>query len=237
MTGPAVLVDLDGTLVATEEVWRLAYRRFAEELGIEPPVDLWSRIAGHSMRASLRTLGPAAEKDPEAAVSRLTELAVATQFGPEVWLPGAAALLETLAAAGMPHAIVTSSRRRFALHALASRPAPSSMGLAPGPPHLLVCGGETGRAKPHPDPYLRAAELLRVEVRDCLVVEDSPHGVAAAEAAGMAVLAVPQEPVHRAELPSSPGRERRDDLVDLDASVLRDLHARLRSELDGPQHE
>jgi len=238
----AVLVDLDGTLVTTEAAWRLAYQRFADELDVELPTDLWSRIAGHSMRASLQVLGPAAERDSAAAISRLTELAIAAELGPDAWLPGAAALLTALAQADLPHAIVTSSERPFALHALASHPIPSSPGSTGGTPPaaptpLLVCGSETARAKPHPDPYLRAARLLRVHPRDCLVIEDSPSGVAAAETAGMAVLAVPRTPTARAALPPRPGRARRDDLIGLDVSGLRDLHARLRSALDAAQHQ
>jgi HAD superfamily hydrolase (TIGR01509 family) len=224
VTGPAVLVDLDGTLVDTVAAWRAAYTGFARELGVEPPADLWARIAGRSMRESLHVLGPAAEVDAESAIARLSELAAAAPLGPDAWLPGAADLLASLAGAGLPHAVVTSSARTFAEHMLATGPTP----LAPVP--LLVCSGDTARAKPQPDPYLRAAELLEVEVRDCLVIEDSPSGVAAAEAAGMVVLVVPHDPSHRAVLPQVPGRARRDDLVGLDASTLHELQARLRSE-------
>jgi beta-phosphoglucomutase-like phosphatase (HAD superfamily) len=233
VTTLAVLVDLDGTLVDTAGAWRTAYARLADELGSELPAELWARIAGQSMRGSLRELGPAAEQDPDAAVARLTELASAVPLGADAWLPGAAHLLRTLADHGVPHAVVTSSQRPFALHALAS---PQASDLPPlrdvGPPPLLVCGGETPRAKPHPDPYLHAAALLAVDPRACLVIEDSPNGVAAAEAAGMAVLAVPHEPAHRTALPAAPGRAHRDDLVGLDVAMLAALHARLRSELD-----
>ena len=48
-------------------------------------------------------------------------------------------------------------------------------------------------AKPHPDIFLKAAELLGVEPRECLVIEDSANGVAAATAAGMPCLIVPND--------------------------------------------
>jgi HAD superfamily hydrolase (TIGR01509 family) len=54
----------------------------------------------------------------------------------------------------------------------------------------LVTGDDVQLPKPHPDIYLRAAELLRVAPSDCVVFEDSPIGVAAALAAGMRVVGV-----------------------------------------------
>lgn len=50
---------------------------------------------------------------------------------------------------------------------------------------VLVCAGDTERGKPYPDPFLRAAELLKVDPEKCLVFEDGLPGVQAAEAAGM----------------------------------------------------
>jgi len=50
---------------------------------------------------------------------------------------------------------------------------------------VMVCAGETGKGKPHPDPFLKAAEALNVKPEDCLVFEDGEAGTIAAEAAGM----------------------------------------------------
>jgi len=57
---------------------------------------------------------------------------------------------------------------------------------------VMVCAGETTKAKPFPDPFLRAAELLGVAPSDCLVFEDGNAGVIAAEAAGMKSVRVDQ---------------------------------------------
>jgi beta-phosphoglucomutase-like phosphatase (HAD superfamily) len=54
-----------------------------------------------------------------------------------------------------------------------------------------VSSEEVARGKPAPDVYLLAAERLRADPADCVAVEDAPHGIAAARAAGMRVVAVP----------------------------------------------
>ncbi|MBF6417016.1 HAD-IA family hydrolase, partial [Nocardia cyriacigeorgica] len=79
-----------------------------------------------------------------------------------------------------------------------------------------VCGDEVPHGKPEPDVYLRAAELLGLDPKTCVAVEDSPTGVAAAEAAGCAVLVVPCE----IAVPEAPIRTQRDSLVALTMADL-----------------
>ena len=62
---------------------------------------------------------------------------------------------------------------------------------------VSVVGDDVERGKPHPDPYLLAAERLGVDITRCLAIEDSPTGVASALAAGATVLAVP----HHVDVP------------------------------------
>ena len=78
-------------------------------------------------------------------------------------------------------------------------------------------------ASPHPDPYLRAAELLGFEPAQCLAVEDSVTGTAAAEAAGCPVLVVPND----VEVPGGPRRRHVASLAELDVDDLRAIHARV----------
>jgi beta-phosphoglucomutase-like phosphatase (HAD superfamily) len=54
-----------------------------------------------------------------------------------------------------------------------------------------VCADDVTRGKPDPEPYLRAASLLGADPRACVALEDSPNGVASAEAAGCRLIAVP----------------------------------------------
>ena len=93
---------------------------------------------------------------------------------------------------------------------------------------VSVCGDEVEHAKPAPDIYRRAAELLGFEPGECLAVEDSVTGAAAAEAAGCPVLVIPYEVV----VPGSPRRRHENSLSELDvddllldAELLGDSHA------------
>jgi HAD superfamily hydrolase (TIGR01509 family) len=232
VSGPAaVLIDLDGTLVDTVAVWHAAYLRLADELGVTAPDDLWPRVAGRSMRASLAVYGDAvAGHDPDALVARLVDLAAAGLGRPEgpaagwSWLPGARELLTMLRGADGPRpvtALVTSAWRAFTLPLLAA-----ALGEDAGATFdALVCGDDVAEGKPAPESHLRAARLLDVRPEDCLVIEDSPTGVAAAEAAGMVVLVVP----HAGRVAPAPGRAVRKTLAGLTLTDLAALHARLRS--------
>jgi len=244
--GPAaLLLDLDGTLLDTVTVWQDAYRCLASELGVALSDDFWPMIAGRSMRDSLVVLGPQVEThDPDELVGRLVRIA-ADDLAREdsvgwSWLPGARELLDLLLsdgrtgartaatgpatgmATGMATAVVTSAWRAFTVPLLAAALPDRDQDFG-----AVVCGDDVVRSKPSPDPYLRAAELLGVAPTDCLVIEDSPTGVAAAEAAGMVVLAVP----HAGPVTRAAGRMVRGDLVGLTLEDLSALHARLRSEL------
>ena len=106
--------------------------------------------------------------------------------------PGAKELLSELDALGVPMALVTSTYRSLLGTAL--------RGLGSTISRSTVAGDEVSQAKPHPEPYLTAARLLGVDPRRCVAVEDSPAGVAAAQAAGCVVVAVPHvAPIEEAE--------------------------------------
>jgi HAD superfamily hydrolase (TIGR01509 family) len=107
--------------------------------------------------------------------------------------PGARELLASVAEAALPHAIVTSSERGF-MHAVLA-----STGMRFD---ALVCAEDVSATKPDPEPYLLAAKLLGVDPARCFALEDSPNGVASAEAAGCRVIAVPS----LAPIASAPGR-------------------------------
>lgn len=97
--------------------------------------------------------------------------------------PGAAEVMRAVSSAR--YAVVTSCPLRVARRLL-------QMADLPDPP-VLVTAEDVARGKPAPDCYLLAAERLSVRPERCLVLEDTAHGIAAARAAGMEVIAIGRE--------------------------------------------
>jgi HAD superfamily hydrolase (TIGR01509 family) len=124
--------------------------------------------------------------------------------------PGARELLAEVASAGLPHALVTSSQRRFMAAVLAS----TGMTF-----DAVVCAEDVSATKPDPEPYLLGAKLLGASPSECVVLEDSPNGVAAAEAAGCRVIAVPS----LIPISPHPGRTVVGSLRDVDLTQVRRL--------------
>ncbi len=83
----------------------------------------------------------------------------------------------------------------------------------------VVTGDQVTDGKPHPEPYLTAAARLGVDPTRCVAIEDSPTGVASAEAAGCIVIAVP----HQVGIPTGPKRLLLDSLVGVSPDSLRQL--------------
>ena len=206
----AVLWDMDGTLVDTEPYWIEAEFQIVESFGGQ-----WSDEHAHHLVGS--DLIDAAEYiianspvtlTPVELVERLLDHVVASIRREIPWRPGARELLSALNSAGIPCALVTMSWRRFADAVIEALP--------PGSFVEVVCGDDVTHGKPHPEPYLTAAQRLGVRPEDCVAIEDSPTGMASACAAGCWVIGVPNvrdlEPAPRAVI--------LDTLVGLDPSAL-----------------
>lgn len=97
--------------------------------------------------------------------------------------PGALELLQELRTARVPTALVTMSFRPIANAVVRGIPFDAF--------DAIVTGEDVEHGKPAPDAYLRAADLLKADITRCIVIEDSPPGVAAGLAAGATVVAVP----------------------------------------------
>jgi HAD superfamily hydrolase (TIGR01509 family) len=209
-----VLCDMDGTLLDSEKIWDVALADTAAWLGGELSPAARMRMVGSSMARSVAILHDDldVDADPESSAAFLTDRTAEMFRTDLVWRPGARELLVALQHAGVPTALVTSTRRHLTEIAL------DTVGREYFA--ATVCGDEVRRPKPHPDPYLRAADLLGVEPGHCVAIEDSPVGIASAEAAGCVVVAVPND-VH---IESAPTRHVWPTLVgiavlDLDALV------------------
>ncbi|HTU02879.1 MAG TPA: HAD family phosphatase [Candidatus Sulfotelmatobacter sp.] len=179
----AILFDFDGVLVDSEPVRFRCGAQALEEIGISLS---WERFLrewlGRTDDAALRDLlGERFAADGPGIVARRNALYEA-RLKEVVAFPDAVRLLRRLPD-HLKTALATGSRRHE-VEAILSR-----LGLASAF-HAIVSAGDYARAKPAPDPFLVAAERLGVPPASCLVIEDSPAGVNAARAAGMAVVAV-----------------------------------------------
>ncbi len=183
----AVLFDMDGTLLDSEKIWDVALDDLSHYLGGELSAQARERMVGSSLARSIAILHDdlGIDADPESSGGYLTERTAELFRTDLVWRPGAQELLVAVHDAGVPAALVTSTHRRLTEIAL------DTLGRTQF--KATVCGDEVTHPKPAPDPYLRAADLLGVDPRSCVAIEDSPLGITSAEAAGCAVLAVPSE--------------------------------------------
>ena len=187
----AVLWDMDGTIVDTEPYWFAAEFEIVEMHGGQWSHEHARALVGSDLLDSgayMRKHG-GVDREPAEIVEMLLDRVVA-QLRVEVpWRSGARELLAAVNEAGIPTALVTMSWKRFADQVVDCLPSGSF--------RVLVTGDEVTRGKPHPEPYVLAAERLGIDARDCVAIEDSPTGVRSALAAGCRVLGVP----HVVEIP------------------------------------
>jgi HAD superfamily hydrolase (TIGR01509 family) len=180
MKSPALLFDLDGTLVDSVYQHVLAWREALEGAGTELSVWRIHRRIGMSgglfVNALLRETGHRLTADEVALLQRRHAEAYVRQASQVRPLPGARDLLAYLTDVGAPWAVATSGRAETALSALAL------LGLGPEVP--VVTRDQVAHAKPDPDLFLEAARRLGVAVSESVVVGDSVWDLLAARRAG-----------------------------------------------------
>lgn len=184
MTLPqAMLIDMDGTLVDTEPYWEDAKIRLATGHGIPFTAADAAPLVGRSMMVTVDALKAAGVplSDEEILAALVDE--VAARVGEGIpWIDGAPEFLQRMADANIPCALVTQ-----AWEPVARQVVNASNGVL----SVLVSGGDVSHPKPHPEPYLLAADRLGVDPVRCVAMEDSPAGVASAVAAGAQVIVMP----------------------------------------------
>jgi beta-phosphoglucomutase len=191
----AVIFDLDGVITDTAEFHYLGWQRLADEVGIPFDREANERLRGLSRRESLLAMlgdREVPEDELAAMMERKNGYYVDSlgEMGPEDALPGAVELVESARAHGLAVAIGSSSKNaRTVLDKLELTDRFDA----------IADGHSVENAKPAPDLFLAAAELLDVEPEACIVVEDAASGVDAALAAGMTAVGVgPEERVGHA---------------------------------------
>jgi HAD superfamily hydrolase (TIGR01509 family) len=183
----AVVFDMDGLLVDTEQVVFRAMQAAAAGIGGEMPFTTFQRMVGLAHASSDLILhehfGDGFDLEGWSKV-------VSGHFQAELALSGIALksgvveILDRLDALHLPRAIATSSGRPAVQQAL------GPYGLVKRFDAVITREDQT-RHKPHPEPFLKAAEALGVAPQDCLALEDSHNGIRAAHAAGMMTIMVP----------------------------------------------
>jgi mannitol-1-/sugar-/sorbitol-6-phosphatase len=176
-TARALLFDMDGTLVDSTDVVEVAWRRFAQQHGLDADA-LLRNVHGIRAEESIRRWAPPGT-DVEAAVEDLTAFEI-REAGKTRAIVGAVDFLDAVPLAA--HALVTSAMLPLAVARM--------KGAGIRLPQLIVSAEDVPHGKPAPDVYLLAAELLDVTPADAVVFEDAEAGIRAGLAAGMRVIVV-----------------------------------------------
>lgn len=176
LRGKAILFDIDGTLVDSTPAVERSWHTWAREYDVD--YEALMRVS-HGRRTEDTVAEFVAPQRRADAVARLQELEL-TDLDDVTALPGARGLLGPL------------SRDRWAAVTSGERPlmtARLTAALLPVP-DIMICAEDVVAGKPSPEGYLKAAAALGHDATQCVVVEDSPAGIAAGKAAGSQVLAV-----------------------------------------------
>ncbi len=200
----AILFDMDGTLVDSESLWRIAEQETVKKHGATLEKHIQAQFTGirveksaeimqttYNLNATIETL----VSDIEASVKGLLK-DVKDQIG-------AVNFIETVVNLNLARAIVSNSTIGIIETTLAYKDWAKHFDLRISAEHVT-------NAKPAPDIYLLAAETLNVDIKNCLVIEDSLTGTIAAVSAGATCIAIPE---HEAK-----------DFYDLTAHVYKDFH-------------
>ena len=184
----AVIFDLDGVIVSTDEFHFLAWQQLAQEKGIPFSREDNEKLKGVSRMESLEIiLQRSPTKFSDQAKEQMAERKnsfyrdLLKKLTPADVLPGVLRFLQDLRTRKIRAAIGSSSKNAV--------PILGAIGLA-GAFEAVADGTQIKKSKPHPEVFLLAASLLNVPPQECLVVEDAEAGVEAGLAAGMRVLAV-----------------------------------------------
>ncbi|MGI4872734.1 MAG: HAD family hydrolase [Janthinobacterium lividum] len=177
-----VIFDMDGVIIDTEPIHHFAFTKQFEELGIPVPDTLYASFLGSSTRNVFQRLKQqfGLPQEVETLILRKRELfnqAFDEDAGLDL-LPGVRRLIEDLQQAGI-QMVVASSASKATIGRVFRR-----FGLAPYFTHT-VSGEDFAQSKPNPEIFQHAAALSGTPVAECIVIEDSANGVAAAKAAGI----------------------------------------------------
>ncbi|MDA0162417.1 HAD family hydrolase [Solirubrobacter ginsenosidimutans] len=180
---PALIFDLDGTLVDTVYAHVFAWQKAFQEGGLA--IDGWrihrkiGMSGGLFTRAASREIGHDLSDEQASELQDVHDRLFRELLPPEERrpLPGAVEILQTLRKRGVTHGIATSGRRPGIEPSLAALGVPDDM--------VVVQRGDVARAKPEPDLFIECARQLGVEPEECYVIGDAVWDLLAARRAKM----------------------------------------------------
>ena len=211
----AVLWDMDGTIIDTEPYWIDAEIALATRDGGTWTHDDGLTLIGKALPESaemLRERAGVKGTNEEIVDDLVRHVGHSLRAHGAEWQPGARELLAALNAAQVPCALVTMSYASLADILVELLP--------PGTFAAVVTGDMVTHGKPHPEPYLKAAQLLGVDPTACVAIEDSPTGIASAEAAGTRAIGVP----HFLTIDATATRSRVSSLTKLTLDIIARVH-------------
>jgi len=185
----ALIFDFDGLILDTETPQRESWREIYEAAEMQVSDEDWALLLGTSSEPEAayelleRHLAGAVDRQALQLVRMHHELELLEL---EVPLPGVRARIAEAQAAGLRLAVASSSEHAWVEGLLRKHKLLDAF-------DVVVCAEDVSATKPAPDLFLKALDLLHVAAEDALVFEDSVHGVTAAKAAGIYVVAVPNQ--------------------------------------------
>ena len=188
MTGyRAIIFDMDGVLVDSEPLFLSAINRLLEQEGVAAVSQEENEefLIGTTIDETWRQLKrlrilPLPTETYLSRYDAIVRQLMIEELAPQ---PGVRELLETCSRRGLPKAVASSSLHKWVDLKL------RAIGLE-GAFEVVLGGDDVSRGKPEPDIYLKAAERLGIPPGECIAIEDSPIGIAAAVSAGTYTIAV-----------------------------------------------
>jgi HAD superfamily hydrolase (TIGR01509 family) len=183
----AVVFDLDGILVQSEELWDAARRELAADHDIEWPDDATDAMMGMSSKEWSRYVhDEVGVPDSPETINEKVLAWVEKRYREDLpWIEGAQEAVRRMAEA-FPLGLATSSNREIIDIVL-------EVGGFEDLFVTTVSSEEVERGKPAPDVYLEATKRMRVDPANAAAIEDSTNGLLAAHNAGMRVIAIPND--------------------------------------------
>lgn len=201
---------MDGLFLDSEPQWHEAETLLMRENGYDWQLEDQLHCLGGPLRRVAEYMSICVQQRKSPQELEIMIIAEMTQrLSKEVPLmPGALAISRLIQGAGVKQGLVSASPRPIVDGVLT--------GMSEKYFDVTVAAGDIERTKPFPDPYLHAADLLGVEIRQTLIFEDSPTGISAAVASGAFVVAIP----HHLEISEEARLKVRRSFLDIDLSDL-----------------